>query len=225
MRWLLPLILTATLARGGLLFPKTLQEVAAAADARVVTTDFEFSNNGDKPVAIRHYDAACSCMSVQVKEGKLQYGPGETGLIRTVFDLGNFAGTVDKVVAIWLEGDRDDQPSIRLTVRVHIPELVKLEPKTLRWQVGGQATPQSVKIHIDHDKPVKILKVSGTNENFRHELITLQEGKEYEIKVNPVGLDSPGIGILRIDTDCDVSRHKIQQAFLVVSAAATKPAG
>jgi hypothetical protein len=224
MRWLLPLLLTAALARGGLVFPETLKQVEAPADARSITTDFEFTNSGDKPVKIRHYDAACSCMSVQAKDSKLQYGPGEKGVIRTVFDLGNFAGTVDKVAAIWLEGDRDDAPSIRLTVRVKIPELVKLETKTLRWALGGAATPQSLKILIQHDKPIKITKVSGTNENFRHELVTVRDGLEYEIKVTPANLATPGIGILRIDTDCEIARHKVQQAFLVVSAA-VKPAG
>lgn len=224
MRWLVPLFLSLALARGGIVFPEVLKQVEAPADARTVTTDFEFSNTGDKPVTIRHYDAACSCMSVQVKDSKLLYQPGEKGVIRTIFDLGNFAGTIDKVVAIWMEGDRDDAPSVRLTVRVHIPELVKVEPKTLRWTLGGTPAPHSLKILIQHDKPVRITKVSGTNENFRHELVTIQDGREYEIKVTPAGLASPGIGILRIETDCDVGRHRIQQAFLVVSAA-TKPAG
>ena len=219
MRWLLALVLTTAMARGGLNFPEILKEVQAPADAKSVTTDFEFSNDGDKPVKIRHYDAACSCMSVQAQGGKLDYAPGEKGLIRTVFELGNFSGEVQKMVAIWLEGDRDDQPSIRLTVNVHIPELVKLDPKTLRWTVGAPPAAQSFKIHILDDKPVKILNVTNTNDKFRQELVTVTEGKEYELKVTPVELTAPGIGIVRIETDCEIFRHKIQQGFVVVSTA------
>jgi len=224
MRWLLALVLTTAMARGGLNFPEILKEVQAPADAKSVTTDFEFSNDGDKPVKIRHYDAACSCMSVQVQGGKLDYAPGDKGLIRTAFELGNFAGEIDKMVMIWLEGDRDDQPSIRLTVRVHIPELVKLEPKTLRWSVGTKPASQSFKIHIFNDKPIKILNVTNTNENFRQELLTLTPGKEYELKVTPVELATPCIGILRVETDCQIFRHKIQQGFVVVSTMPAAPA-
>lgn len=213
---LLMALLAVGVARGGLVFPEKLKEIHAAADAAAVTADFAFSNQGDKPVSIRHYDAPCSCLSAQIKGGKLDYAPGEEGLIRANFSLGNFSGQVDKEIILWLKGDPDDRPSIRLTVRVHIPELVVVEPKTLKWAVGEKPDPKKIQIKVAFEKPVKVLKVDGSNVRFKQDLVTLKEGALYELTVTPADTVAPGIGVLRIETDCPVARHRIRQAFLVV---------
>ena len=203
-------------AQAGLVFPEKLKEVHAPPDAHLVTVDFAFTNQGDKPVTIQKYDAACSCIGAKIKGGKLTYDPGEKGLIRTTFSLGNFSGVIDKSLQIWVEGDPKDKPSITLTVRVHIPELVKIEPKTLKWTVGEAPTPKSLTIKMNFEKPIKVLKINGSNENFTQKLETIEEGKEYRVVVTPVSTDTPGIGVLRIETDCPIARHRIRQAFFVV---------
>ncbi len=215
-RWMLLLLLATVGARGGLTFSEPLKEVHAAADAASVVVDFPFVNKGPGTATIRHYDAACSCMSAQVRGGKLEYGPGEEGLVRAKFDLGNFSGTVDKQVVIWLKGDPDDKPSAVLTVRVHIPELVLVEPKTLKWAVGEAPEAKKIRIKVDYGKPVKVLDVNGSNDRFKQELVTVKEGAEYELSVTPADTATPGIGVLRIETDCPVARHRVRQAFLVV---------
>jgi hypothetical protein len=47
-------------------------------------------------------------------------------------------------------------------------------------------------------------------------LKTIDEGKLYELVVTPEDISTPGLAILRIETDCAVERHRIQQAFAVV---------
>lgn len=208
---------SALLAADTLTFEKTLQEIDAPADAKVVTADFKFTNKSKKTVAIEKYESTCSCMTVQVSGGKLRYEPGESGVVRAKFDMGNFSGDVDKVVAIWLEGDKPAEPSLRLTTRVHIPVLVSIDPKTVKWQVNGEPTPQVVKITMNHDKPIHISAVTGSNENFTSKLETVEEGKSYKLVVTPVDATEPGLGIFRIETDCELERHRIQQAFAVIS--------
>jgi hypothetical protein len=203
-------------ARGGLVFPEKLKEVHAPPDAHLVTVDSPFVNQGDKPGTIKKYDAAGSCIGAKIKGGKLTYEPGEKGVIRTTFSLGNFSGVIDKSLQLWVEGDPKDKPSIVLTVRVHIPELVKIVPKTLKWTVGEDPVPKSLDITMNFDKPIKILGVTGSNENFTQKLETIEEGKKYRIVVTPSDTGTPGIGILRIETDCPIARHRIRQAFLVV---------
>jgi hypothetical protein len=217
---ILPPLLWASPVRAGLVFDETLKERHLPPDARSVQIDFPFKNAGDETVRIHHYDAPCSCLSAQVKGSKLEYAPGEEGVIRARFDMGNFSGTVDKPVAIWLDGDAEDDPSILLTVRVHIPELVQIEPKTLKWAVGEQAAAKSMRITVDFEKPIKVLKITGTSDRFTHRLKTIREGEEYELTVTPDQTKSPGIGVLRIETDCPIARHRIRQAFLVVRRAA-----
>ncbi len=213
---ILILLMAAGPARAELVFPELLKEAHAPPDARTVTVDFPFSNKGDKPVVIKKYDAACSCIGAQIKGGKLTYAPGEKGLIRTTFGLGNFSGVIDKSLQLWVDGDAKDKPSFTLTVRVHIPELVKIEPKTLKWSVGEAPTPKSITIKMDFEKPIKILAVSGSNENFTQKLETVRDGEEYRLTVTPADTSTPGIGVLRTETDCPIARHRIRQAFLIV---------
>jgi hypothetical protein len=226
---LVSIILTACLHAAGLDFAQTLKEIHAPADVDKVTAEFEFTNRGGKPVRVVKYDAACSCMSVTIKDAKLKYAPGESGVIRAVFEMGNFSGTVDKVVALWLDEDPPDKPSLALTVRVHIPVLVSLDPKTLKWELGGDASPQTIRITMNDTKPIRVTGVNSSSPAFKAELKTIDEGKIYELVVTPTAIQTPGLGVLRVETDSVNAKHRMQQAFAVVrkptpaEAAATKP--
>ena len=212
----LGMVLTSLSHGAGLDFTATLKEVNAPADAKKVTVDFEFTNHTDKTVKVIKYDAACSCMAVTIKEGKLSYAPGESGVVRADFEMGNFSGTVDKTVALWLDDDPADKPSVTLTTRVHIPVLVALEPKTLKWDVDGDASPQTIRITMNHSDPISVKKVTTSSTTFQHELKTITEGKLYELIVTPGEISTPGLAIMRIETDCAIERHRIQQAFAQV---------
>jgi hypothetical protein len=222
------LALTSLLHSAGLDFVQTLKEIHAPADVDKVTAEFEFTNRSGKPVSVVKYDAACSCMAVTIKGGKLKYAPGESGVIRAVFEMGNFSGTVDKVVALWLDDDPADKPSVSLTVRVHIPVLVLLEPKTLKWELNGDASPQVIRITMNETSPIRVTGVTSSSPAFKPELKIIEEGKIYELSVSPTAIQTPGLGILRIETDCANAKHRLHQAFAVVrkmtpAEAAAKP--
>ncbi len=208
--------LAALLQAGGLTFEKPLLEIHLAADAKTAVTDFKFENKTDQPVTIARFDKTCSCISVQISGGKQTYQPGEKGVVRATFDLGNFSGVVDKLVILWLAGDPEAKPSITLTVRVHIPVLVVMEPKTLKWGLGSKPEPQKIDLKMDHSKPIKILTTTCSSDAFTLELKTLAEGKHYELWVTPKATAEPALAIIRLETDCEIARHKNQQAFATV---------
>jgi hypothetical protein len=210
------LAMTACTHAAGLDFPEIRKELHAPADVKVVTMDFDFTNRTDKTVNVQKYDAACSCISVMIKGGKLRYEPGESGVVRTEFDMGNFYGAVDKTVLLWLDNDPADKPSITLTAHVIIPTLVSLEPKTLKWEVNAKPDPQAIRINMTHTKPIRIISVTSSSEAYSHELKTIQEGKTYELVVTPLDIKTPGLAIFRITTDCAIDKFKIQQAFAQV---------
>ena len=210
------LALAGFLQAAGLAFEKDLVEVHAAPDAKSVVADFKFENKTDKPITIAKFDKTCSCISVQVSGGKLNYAPGEGGVIRAAFDMGNFSGVVDKTVVLWFDKDPEDKPSRVLTVRVNIPVLVVMSEKTLKWAIGGKPDAQKIDITVAHSKPIKIVSTSCTSENFKIEMKTLEEGKHYELFVTPLDTKDPGLAIIRIETDCEIERHKILQAFAVI---------
>lgn len=212
----------------GLEFTDLLKEVHANADVATVTADFNFTNKGDKPVTIAKTDPGCSCLKVEISGGKLKYGPGESGVVRATFDMGNFSGTVDKMVALWIDDDPADRPSMKLTVRVHIPVLVAVEPKTVKWEIGGKPGPQTIQIRMAEGKPIRVTGVKSSSDAFACEVKTLEEGKKYDLVVTPLAMNVPGMAVIRIETDCALSKHKVQQAFAVVrkatpATAAAKP--
>jgi len=210
------LALAGFLQAGGLTFEKEVLQIHAAADAGSVVADFNFQNNTDQPVTIAKVDKTCSCIGVEVSDGKLVYAPGEGGQIRATFDMQNFSGVIDKTVVLWLDKDPVEKPSVTLTVEVHIPVLVALKEKTLKWSVGAKPETQKIDVLVDYTKPIKIVTTSCTSDNFNVKVITLEEGKHYEIAVTPTDTKEPGLAIIRIETDCDVKRHQILQAFAVI---------
>lgn len=210
------LVLAVFTQAGGLEFTETLKEVDAGADATLVTTEFSFTNKGDKPASITKSDSGCSCLKIEISGGKLKYAPGESGVVRTTFEMGNFSGTVDKMVALWIDDDPVDNPSTRLTVRVHIPVLVELEPKTLKWDLGTKADPQIIRIQMAEGKSIRVTGVTSSSESFACELKTVEKGEKYDLIVTPRNIDTPGMTVIRVETDCAISKHRVQQAFAVV---------
>lgn len=210
------LALAACSQAAGLEFTDLNKEVNAEADVSTVTTDFNFKNTGEKPVTIAKTDPGCSCLKVEISGGKLKYAPGESGVVRTTFDMGNFSGTVDKMVALWIDDDPADKPSMKLTVRVHIPVLVALEPKTVKWNLGAKPDPQTIQIRMAEGKTIHVTGVKSSSPSFKCEVKALEEGKKYDLIVTPLEMDAPGISVFRIETDCAVLKHRIQQAFAVV---------
>jgi hypothetical protein len=211
-------------AKTALSFPETLKEIHAAVDAKSVTVDFDFTNRSGVAVDVSRYDSACSCMGVQIKGGKLHYEPGESGVVRTIFEVGNFSGTVDKLATIWIKGEPEENPSIRLTIRVVIPVLVELSPRTVQWEIGKNAQPQVIHITMHDDKPVKVLGVTSSSPAFRHALKTIEEGKKYDLEITPETPLQLGLGLYRVETDSPYARFKVVQCFATVRRAAAPAA-
>lgn len=206
-----------TVLAGDLVFQEKVIAVLAKPDQELVVADFSFTAVGEGPAVIKRYDAPCSCLEAQISDGgRLTWSTGESGEVRGLFKVGNFRGTVDKQISIIMSnGNRHD-----LTVRMTMPELVKVEPKTLKWEQGAEAEKQAFEITISEEHPLKILEIVATNEEkFPFELETIEEGKRYKLWVTPSETETRGFGLLRIATDSAFKKHQSYQAFAVVSKA------
>lgn len=217
------LLLGAIPAAAGLKFEASEIKVDAELTDKTVTRDFKFTNSGDKTVKITQADAGCSCLAVQVAGGKFSYAPGESGVLRAVFELGSFQGTVDKQINVWLEGDPEEKPSTMLKMSVNIPVIIQLEPKTLKWDLGSSPSPKVIDVTMDYGKPIHISSVASSNETFSTKIITVEEGKRYKVEVTPEkGTDTASLAIIRIETDVDVEKQRVQQGFAVISSQPAK---
>lgn len=217
------LLLALTLpAWAKLQFESTFLEVRLPAAAEEGTAIYHFTNAGTKAETIATVVMNCDCLKVEAAGGKItadgkrEYAPGEAGTIRMQFKVGNSVGEVEQAVGLVMQSDPKGQPSIGLSVRFIIPELVLLEPKVLKWQQGTPATPQKISITMHDPSGVRITKVSSTSEDYQLELKTVQEGRSYELLVTPKHIDSPGSTVIEVHTDCTAEKQRIQQAFAMI---------
>ena len=201
---------------GGLTFATSVVNARVAPDATHAQLDFNFENRTDRTLTISRVEKNCACMEMLVSGGKLVYAPGEKGIIRARYELGNMAGTVDKEFMLWLEGDPEEKPSHVLVSRLIIPELVVLSDKNLKWQTGMPADPQKAAITIHGDHPIRITGSSCTSNDIRIDLKTLEEGRRYELWVTPASTSEPGLTAIRLDTDSPIPRWKAVQIFAMV---------
>ena len=202
----------------GLSFVKTTEEVAVAADATRATVDFPFENKTDRVLTIAKVEKNCSCAEVQVSGGKLSYAPGEQGVVRASYELGNLSGRVEKPLMLWLAGDPDKEPSHTLTSCLIIPVLVELDRKTLEWTLGGPGEPAKITIRCRHLEPIRVLAVTSSSDDFKVALKPVAEGWHYELSVTPATTANPGLACIRMETDCAIPRWKVLQAFATVRA-------
>lgn len=201
-----------------LTFTNQKQTVKAAPDVSEVTIDFEFENRTSETIFITKMDAPCSCLSAKLVPAALLkdgIAPGEKGLVRGVFKLGGFKGTVNKAIVLWTDRDGKD-PSIFLEAEVEIPVLFDVQPKTLEWKIDEKPTTKNLEITVRHSEPIEILNHKITNENFAYQIREVKPGWRYTVEVTPQSTSSAGIGVMTFETDCAIAKQRRQQAFIVV---------
>ena len=159
-------------------------------------------------------------MSVKIKDGKLRYAPGESGVVRAEFRHGKFlrqsrqgGGAVARQ-----RSAGQDPPSLSrsgCTYRCWFP----LEPEDP--EMGSRrrsSSRRSSGSRMNHDKPIRVTGVTAhrpMRSSLR--LKTIEEGKSYELIVTPIDIQIArpwrSSGSRRIATS---TKHRIQQAFAVV---------
>ncbi|BCU79114.1 hypothetical protein llg_38290 [Luteolibacter sp. LG18] len=215
---------------GGLSFNETSKVLQAEADAKTVNASFAFTNKGDKEVTIKRIESSCSCLASGPEGKKLSYAPGESGTIQAAFDVAAATGSVEKQIGIWLDGDPEDKPSVQLDLKVTIPEVITIEPKTLKWETGSEVKAQSIVFTVNWREPVRFTGVTTGSTAFTHELKTLVEGKKYELVIKPQATKEPALGVFHLATDCKLEKYQDVMAYAVVrrplpgeAKAASKP--
>ena len=158
---------------------------------------YEFENVGDYPVTIREVIPSCGCTTAKLD--KKVYQPGEVGQIDALFTLGHRIGLQRKNIRVVT--DDEQQPVKILVLQVLIPELLRISPRLIYWHLSEEPTPKSAYVQIVGDKPIIVKSVSSSSSIIKPLLKTLDEGRLYEIILEPTILHFPIKALITLQTD------------------------
>lgn len=207
--------LLVSVVAGGLDFTVTLHEVAAAADQDQVEVQYPFTNATDGVLEIVEFRSGCrACLKAGPKQ---RVEPGAKSAIDAVFLVGAMGGTQEKSVTVVTKNDAGEFFEQALTIRVAIPTLVTVAPKKLEWSVGGELTAQSIDIKVTWKDAIGVTGATCTRPNFEVGIEELEPGRHYRMHVVPTSLDAPQLGLIRIETDCQIEKYKNHIVFVSVT--------
>lgn len=208
--------------RAGLEFEKTEIAHTAKHSDTEVAAEFKFKVTGGRTVKITDIATYCSCLKAKSKDGRTEFKDGEAGVIETAFLLGTFEGEVSKQVAV--QTDDPAQPEIILAVRVRIPPVFKVEPESLKWELGEEAKAKTMKFTVLDEHDIAVTGLVSSRDNMTAEVKEVKKGREYELTLTPKTTAEPMIGVVRVETNAPYDRFKKRLIFFNVTKPKAAPA-
>jgi hypothetical protein len=166
---------------------------------------FSFKNAGNYPISIQDLKTSCGCTTAKLT--KKVYAPGESGRIQVEYNVGTSTGLQQKQV--YVTTDEKIDPITQLTMRIFLPEMVKLIPPSVSWQINGDKSPKTISIEVLEGHEVNILDVRSSNDQIFTQIHTLVPHKKYLLTVTPVSTNLPAEAELEIQTDYPVGHPKV----------------
>lgn len=171
----------------------TARSVAVHPLQATAVAEFEFVNIGSESVAILDLIPLCSCIE-GVADTK-RYAPGETGVVKLVFDLQGRTGVQRKGLAV----KTDDRPDpVHLYLDVAIPASYTASVKRLVWEAGAERVTQSCRLVNGLKEALALERAEAQREGVRVELKPIRKGFEYELVVVPSPEFERGLVPIRI---------------------------
>ncbi len=154
---------------------------------------FPFTNTGSKPVTILEVESNCDCLDAAAD--RQVYAPGESGVIKSSFTVGDRLGLFERRIKIVT--DENPEP-VRLLVRIEVPELVTLTPRSVAWKLHEAAEEKAVELEVIPGVKVEFTRVQPTSGDFDARLETIEAGRRYRVYLKPPATTQPANAAFRI---------------------------
>lgn len=154
---------------------------------------FHFTNTGAKPVTIVDVESNCDCLDAATD--RKVYAPGESGVIRATFHVGDRLGLYERRIKVVT--DEGGEPA-RLLVRIEVPEVVTLTPRSVAWTLHEPVSEKTVELTVVPGVQVDFTRVQPTSGDFSARLETLEPGRRYRVYLKPPGTAQAANAAFRI---------------------------
>lgn len=154
---------------------------------------FEFTNTSRQPVTILEVESNCDCLDASAD--RQVYAPGATGVIKTSFTVGDRLGLYERRIKVVT--DESPEP-VRLLVRIEVPELVTLTPRSVAWQLNEPATEKAIDLEVSAGVKINFTRVQPTSGDFAARLETIAAGRRYRVYLKPPTTGQPANAAFRL---------------------------
>lgn len=154
---------------------------------------FQFTNTGTKPVTILEVESNCDCLDAAAD--RQVYAPGSSGVITTSFHVGDRLGLYERRIKVVT--DESPEP-VRLLVRIEVPDLVVLTPRSVAWKLHEPAVEKSVDLAVIPGLQITFSRVQPTSGDFAARLETIEAGRRYRVYLKPPETAAPANAAFRI---------------------------
>ena len=170
---------------------------------KTLTLVFKFKNDGAKPVHVLDLQTSCSCLAAQ--SDKKIYAPGESGQITAEFSAEEPPGIYERHIQVMTDAPTPPQG---LTVRIEIPELALLTPRSLDWKLNEAASEKFAELRANGTLKINLSQATPTNDSFTARLETVVPEQVYKLIVTPRSTANVANAAIRI-SGRDTSGHDI----------------
>ena len=169
---------------------------------------FRFTNTGTKPVTILDVESNCDCLDAAAD--RQVYAPGESGAIKSNFTVGDRLGLYERRIKIVT--DESPEP-VRLLVRIEVPELVTLTPRSVAWKLNEPAAEKAVELEVIPGVKISFTRVQPTSGDFEARLETIEAGRRYRVHLKPPATAQPANAAFRIFGRAESGQDVIISAY------------
>lgn len=167
-------------ARAELTWKQRVVELHADARSTVLEARFPFTNTGNTSVEVTQVESSCGCTVVSLE--KRHYEPHESGEILARYTVGSQVGEQTKTVQV---ETNDGRPATILTLSVHVPQVLSIQPPFLVWKHGESPNPKTISLEVAPEFSAKDVSVQSSADGFVADVIQLVPGRKYELTVRP----------------------------------------
>lgn len=184
---------------GNLVFSPLSQTIKAEASDQSVDVLFTVENRGDQPVRIAKLESGCECLSVSIDANPVP--ASGKAVITGVFDISKMRGASERKIIVVPEGG--SRP-VFLTTRIEVDPLYLIEETLTTWEVGSAPETKIVAFRVMRDAPMHVLAAESKRPEVSCEVVEVEKGRLYHLKLTPRSTEKSLLGIVRIETDCEI---------------------
>jgi len=119
----------------------------SVAQGKKVQHNFVIKNSGDAPLQIKQLNVSCGCTAATPSSSQIP--PGKTAEIKVVFDSTNFAGKVQKSVAMVTNAAKN--PNYNLIVEGTVLEELQVGPRQVSLGQVKAGSPREVSVTVTNN--------------------------------------------------------------------------